>query len=94
MKSYRVDLGNIYTKEALHYHLKKDLEFPDYYGRNLDALMDCLTDMREDSEIEILNLSELVDNLGDYAERTLSVFHRAAFENRHLSLVFRETNIK
>ena len=90
MKHYTLDLGNIYTKEALHYHLKRDLDFPSYYGRNLDALMDCLTDMREDSEIEILNLSVLMDNLGEYAERALAVFHRACFENRHLSLIFRE----
>ena len=92
MKHYTVDLGNIYTKEALHYHLAKDLGLPSYYGKNLDALMDCLTDMREDTEIEILNLSELVGNLGEYARKTLTVLHCASFENRHLTLIFREEN--
>ena len=94
LKHYTLDLGNIYTREALHYHLKRDLDLSSYYGRNLDALMECLTDMRQDSEIEILNLSELMDNLGEYAQRTLAVFHRACFENRHLTLIFRESEDK
>lgn len=31
------------TIEDIHLFLKKELEFPDYYGMNLDALWDCLT---------------------------------------------------
>lgn len=34
------DFENI---EVLHDVLKDKLDFPDYYGRNLDALWDCLT---------------------------------------------------
>ena len=33
------------TKEALLDGVGKALEFPAYYGRNLDALWDCLTDL-------------------------------------------------
>ncbi|PWU03525.1 MAG: barnase inhibitor [Bacteroidetes bacterium] len=36
-------------KNNIHSDLKKQLEFPDYYGENLDALNDCL------AEIEINN---------------------------------------
>ena len=90
MKHYTLDVRNIFTKEALHYHIARDLGFPSYYGRNLDALMDCLTDIREDCEIEILGMSELMKYLKDYSSRTLSVFHQAAYENRHLTLIFRE----
>ena len=90
MLRYRVDLRNIYTREALHNRLKESLDLPYYYGRNLDALMDCLTDFREDCEIEFTGLSELVKNLMEYGERLLTTLHRASFENRHLTLVFRE----
>ena len=40
-----VDLSNIKTVEELHAELKAAFEFPDYYGGNLDAFHDCLTDI-------------------------------------------------
>ena len=40
-----VDLSGIKTVEDLHNELKEAFEFPDYYGGNLDALHDCLTDI-------------------------------------------------
>ena len=33
------------TKEKMHEELASNLEFPDYYGKNLDALNDCLGDI-------------------------------------------------
>lgn len=33
------------TTEAMHEELADRLEFPDYYGKNLDALNDCLSDI-------------------------------------------------
>ena len=54
MRYYSVDLKNIYTRDSLHTALKESLGLPDYYGRNLDALSDCLTDIRTDSEMEFI----------------------------------------
>ena len=90
MKRYKVDLRNVYTRESLHKVLRDSLRLPDYYGMNLDALMDCLTDMRTDSRIEFIGLSALMDNLMEYGERFMNTLHLAAFENPHLLLVFRE----
>ena len=90
MKHYSVDLRKIYTRESLHQALMDALELPDYYGKNLDALMDCMTEIREDCEIELTGLSELTDNLMEYAERFLTTLHLAAFENHHITLLFRE----
>ena len=33
---------NFKTRETAHTYLKEILHLPDYYGRNLDALYDCL----------------------------------------------------
>ena len=35
------------TKEKAHIYLKQVLRLPSYYGNNLDALYDCLTDIQE-----------------------------------------------
>ncbi|MBL8540406.1 MAG: barstar family protein [Betaproteobacteria bacterium] len=42
---YRIDLGGIGDKAALMRHLQDALQFPEWFGRNWDALEDCLTDM-------------------------------------------------
>lgn len=90
MKHYSVDLRNIYTRDSLHQTLMEALDLPDYYGKNLDALMDCLTEIRDDCEIEFTGLSVLTDNLMEYADRFLTTLHLAAFEDRHITLIFRE----
>ncbi len=35
------------SREALHQALSALLAFPAYYGKNLDALHDCLTDLSD-----------------------------------------------
>ena len=47
MKQITLD-GNILADAAqVHDYLKEVLNFPEYYGKNLDALYDCLTDLNE-----------------------------------------------
>lgn len=41
----RVDAAHWSTEEDLHRDLAAALDFPDYYGRNLDALNDCMRDV-------------------------------------------------
>jgi len=41
---YEIDVRN-WNKNNFHKHLKVKLNFPDYYGENLDAFEDCLEDM-------------------------------------------------
>ena len=42
---YRIDLSGITDKAALMDRLQDVLQFPEWFGRNWDALEDCLTDM-------------------------------------------------
>lgn len=43
MREVRLDLTHFEEKVSLHRYLKETLEFPFYYGANLDALHDELT---------------------------------------------------
>lgn len=40
-----LDAKKLTEKQSAHEYLKWMLEFPEYYGNNLDALYDCLTDL-------------------------------------------------
>ncbi|MGN1266775.1 MAG: barstar family protein [Dorea sp.] len=57
MMRYILDADFMKTKEDVHTYLKEQLELPEYYGANLDALYDCLTE-QDDIEIEIINMPE------------------------------------
>ena len=45
-KDYLVDISYVRSREELHHLLKKALDLPDYYGMNLDALYDLLSEYR------------------------------------------------
>ena len=56
---YILDGSQMTTRETAHEHIAKQLRFPDYYGKNLDALYDCVTDL-PDAELVIV-FSEAMD---------------------------------
>lgn len=43
MKEIYFDFDRIYTMDDFHEMAKKEMSLPAYYGRNLDALWDCIT---------------------------------------------------
>ena len=54
----KIDFSKFHTKQELHLYLKQQCQFPDYYGCNLDALYDCLTDDKHSFEIFIQEFNE------------------------------------
>ncbi|MCR4990765.1 MAG: barstar family protein [Lachnospiraceae bacterium] len=66
-------------RETAHEYIAKVLGFPEYYGKNLDALFDCLTDMKS-CEIKMEN-KEGLKKLGEYNAALLAVFKEAALAN-------------
>ena len=83
---YKLDFANITTKEELHDLLAEDLSLPDYYGRNLDALYDCLTQM----PLCMISLHhiEALECLGDYALAFAETLEAAACENLRLIMIY------
>lgn len=80
-----LDASRLCTRTGAHEYLKEQLGFPDYYGRNLDALYDCLTDL-DDTEIELVNLDAAAQS---YFAQVLSVLQEAEESNHKLHLFYR-----
>ncbi len=74
-------------REMLHRILADLPGFPDWYGKNLDALHDCLTDIQEDVWIRVENKNDLTLHLGNYAAAFLKVLAASAEENSKIHYV-------
>lgn len=76
-----IDGERINDREMLHDILKASLKLPVWYGRNLDALYDCLTDIQEETQIRILHEELLKEHLGSYAVSLIGTIRTAAQDN-------------
>jgi ribonuclease inhibitor len=74
---------------AVHNHLSERLQLPSYYGRNLDALYDVLTEIGDDTEIVLENPAAVAEQLGKYGEALLSTMQEAAESNAHLTITLK-----
>ena len=84
----RVVLTNekIGSRESMASYMKEALQLPEYFGGNLDALSDLLSEVSEETVFEIEG-SELAGMPGDgYAAKTLRVLAGACDENPHIHL--------
>lgn len=62
----------------------KGFDFPEYFGRNLDALFDCLTDAHEQELIVLADKAYLTDILGDKANALFDTLYDADENNAYL----------
>lgn len=84
MKNVILDCENLLQKEQAHLYLAQMLDFPDYYGKNLDALFDCLTEL---GECTITLKGEYILHQADcYGVKVLQVLEEAAQANPRLKL--------
>lgn len=55
-----IDMSGIMDEETFHEYVSKKLNFPGYYGYNLDAFWDCITDEEQSSMPQKLLVEGLV----------------------------------
>ena len=79
----------IKSRDHLHTYLAKQLNFPNYYGKNLDSLYDVLsTDYSSQTVIKIKFLSILKSKLGaDYIDALIQVIMDASEDNPKIVLL-------
>lgn len=90
MEIIRIDGRELPTREAVHDCFAARLALPDYYGRNLDALYDVLTERSTPTRLVICGRNALAAALGTYADALWDALTDAAAANPALEVVCEE----
>ena len=78
------DFTRLGTADAVYDYLQEELSLPSWFGRNLDALHDCLTDVGSPTRLI------LTGTASPCGQMFVRVFKDAARQNRCLSVEIHE----
>lgn len=84
-----IDFSLVNDKQSLYAYLKDIFKEYEFYGNNLDALMEVLMCLKG-IEIIIKNIKKLEENLGDYTLKVLNTFKLASIENDLINVIIEE----
>ena len=87
MKQVTINFQHIKSVEQAHKLLAKKLMLPAYYGNNLDALFDCLTEIDTPKKFIIKNRSCAAAELKAFSEKLVDVLYDAQAENNKLKII-------
>ena len=85
-----LDGRTVDSRETLHQRLFELLHLPAWYGRNLDALHVCLTELREPITLRVIHAHALRESLGGYASGFSHVLVDSERENEKLTVFWEE----
>ena len=88
MKQVHIDCAVFTCRDAFHDSVARELSLPKWYGRNLDALHDCLTSISEPTHLILENWQAAEENLGRYASLIRAVLLHAEDENINVHISF------
>ena len=88
MKTYTIDLKDIFNADELHRAIRKTLPVPTHYGNNLDALYDVLTDWTEEVTVEFLNMDEAVVTMPKYMKALRRMSQDVQEEKENITILF------
>ncbi len=81
----KLDLSHFKTIDEIHQYFATELEFPIYYGFNLDALYDVLSERIRPLCIEITGLTDIKGKYAEDVDLMLDMFEYLQEENENFS---------
>lgn len=85
-----LDCRKMTDRKAAHAYLKQALALPDYYGNNLDALYDLMTDREEETVLVLGYWRQLGALLGDYGISLLETLREASEAHAKVEIILKE----
>ena len=90
MAEIRLDGLALPSLEAVHDRFAQALPLPEWYGRNLDALYDLLSEREGPTRLLVRRRAALLDGLGEYGGALCRTLEDAGRANPGLEVVFSE----
>ena len=89
MSKYEFDLSDCRTPEEIHRAIGEKLSLPEYYGGNLDALYDVLTDPHDPWHLVFRGLEAAKEKVGvKYMSRFEKMCRRATENSADVKIEF------
>ena len=88
IKRIHLDARRMKDRQAVYDYFSEVFDFPEYFGKNLDALYDCLSEVSEPTEIEITQNNYAQITHDAFARRVWRVIQQACKENPYLHCVY------
>ena len=88
MRIVTIDCSTIADRDGFHTAMEEALGFPSWYGRSLDALHDCLTEVFDNTQLILRNWCFLEEILGAYAAAIRRSMTHAEKENPCIEIYF------
>ena len=76
--SYIIDLAGVEDRTELHDRIEQGIKVTEWYGRNLDALYDVLTEYGNGWHVILLNTDDVDDEVRQYVDDMIGVFEDAS----------------
>lgn len=83
MRITPIDARLLTDKTAAHEYIARALDFPEYYGKNLDALADCLSELSRDKYVIVMNTAEA----SGYASSVIEVLCEVLWDTGRVFIV-------
>ena len=92
MTEFVIDLKDVYSPDDLHARIAQTIPVPEYYGKNLDALYDVLTEPEYGGEcrIRFTGCDDLGEGMRRYLEAMKQMCGAAEEENPGLTILFED----
>lgn len=87
---YEICLKDVSCRQQFQERVREVLPCPHYFGRNLDALYDVLTEWDEQTEIVFSQFQEFSHRMPGYAEAVEHLCADVMAENRKIKIILND----
>jgi ribonuclease inhibitor len=75
------------SKQQVHNLLARELQLPDYYGQNLDALWDVMITYRSPLTIQMNHTKQFIHNLDVYGDALIQLLTDLEASNNNIKII-------
>lgn len=88
MREFVIDGQQMITPNQMYAHLSELIWFPDYFGKNLDALYDVLSEVSDDTVIHFKNTDVFLKEMKKDGFKLIRVFRTLEHQTENYTVYF------